>query len=716
MKYVDGKTLKHLFGQRDAPGFRLKFLSVFQKVCETVAYAHARRVVHRDLKPSNVMIGAFGEVQVVDWGLAKVVGAPDPTVDYSGVTGTPPESPDGPISSFGTVVGTPAYMAPEQASGRADGVDERADVFALGAMLCQFLIGRPPSIQGGEGASTSDGLAEDRRRLRAIEGDSELVALACDCLAHDPAQRPRSAAVLATALARHLADGEERAARATLEAATQRARALAEAQAHRRTTFLGGSLLLSLVIVGALVFRSWNSQVLAAHRSSVLLEEARNLVREARYDEALLITRTLDQLGNVPLRLLARLQLLRDYDRLRSTALGLSLDDAVHQELSSAYRAMFAHYGVNPFEVDLDVAAREFSDPELLPDMVELLDEWSRSERVVSRGSSAAADRLLELADRLDEAPQRRAIRGLVRAQDARALREHLRGPGPDEWSPSTLTCVLETIATLLPREELGDIQDVYEACHRVVARHPGDVQLRLQLAGFCLNLSRTHGRAYLFEALEHLTRALALGTESPGAWILQGVVRERLGDAEGARASLDRALASLDPGDPTANRVVSRLMGIVEHSPILVAALERELREAPDSVDLLYELAWHIALFGAQGADPGRALEALERAIALDPDDTRLRSVVPLALYRAGRAADCERAARELSDAGQGSPLLDVFRAMSLHELGQGEPARALYRSAALRRDPSRVEDHVFAEGRALLEPIPPDAEDPPR
>ena len=113
-----------------------------------MAYAHARGVIHRDLKPSNVMVGSFGEVQVMDWGLAKVL--PRGGVGDETAGGTPPEATviatvrsgsEGERSQAGSVMGTPAYMAPEQARGEGDAVDERADVFALGSILCEILTG-----------------------------------------------------------------------------------------------------------------------------------------------------------------------------------------------------------------------------------------------------------------------------------------------------------------------------------------------------------------------------------------------------------------------------------------------------------------------------------------------------------------------------------------------------------------------------------------------
>ena len=136
-----------------------------------MAYAHARGVIHRDLKPSNVMVGGFGEVQVMDWGLAKVL----PRAGRSTRGFGRPESPSTrivatarsgrrrrPVAGRVACWGRPAYMAPEQARGEVDPLDERADVFALGSILCEILTGSRRSSarlrarsSGGRRAATS---------------------------------------------------------------------------------------------------------------------------------------------------------------------------------------------------------------------------------------------------------------------------------------------------------------------------------------------------------------------------------------------------------------------------------------------------------------------------------------------------------------------------------------------------------------------------------
>jgi eukaryotic-like serine/threonine-protein kinase len=127
MKLIRGQRLDQ-FAQSVT---RSELLRAFLRISEAVGFAHAHGVVHRDLKPSNIMVGAFGEVMVLDWGIARVAGA----VEVPDVGLGPARPGDGQDTAPGTVLGTPGFMAPEQATGAVHLVDERTDVFALGAIL-----------------------------------------------------------------------------------------------------------------------------------------------------------------------------------------------------------------------------------------------------------------------------------------------------------------------------------------------------------------------------------------------------------------------------------------------------------------------------------------------------------------------------------------------------------------------------------------------------
>jgi serine/threonine protein kinase len=229
MKLVKGRTLSALLDARkDASEDRHRFVGIFHQICQTVAYAHARGVIHRDLKPSNVMVGNFGEVQVMDWGLAKVL--PREEDRNKGDAQKPPQitsiktvrtgKPDS-ESQPGAVMGTAAYMPPEQARGKVEDLDERCDVFGLGAILCQILTGHPPYV--GVGTTTDevcrdvwqkaeDGeIEEGLERMERSGADEGLIRIAKRCLAPRRHDRYRDAGALTREVAGYLASVEERA-------------------------------------------------------------------------------------------------------------------------------------------------------------------------------------------------------------------------------------------------------------------------------------------------------------------------------------------------------------------------------------------------------------------------------------------------------------------------------------------------------------------------
>jgi formylglycine-generating enzyme required for sulfatase activity len=169
-----------------------RILEVILNVCDAVAYAHSQGVVHRDLKPTNIMVGAFGETYVMDWGLARGGELEEPQGGLSALGGGDDEDP---ITGDGDVIGTPNYMPPEQASGAQEQVGPRSDVYALGAVLYQLLTGRPPYADLIERREAPTVLAALLRReptpirVLAPEAPEELVAVAQKAMSRDVGER-----------------------------------------------------------------------------------------------------------------------------------------------------------------------------------------------------------------------------------------------------------------------------------------------------------------------------------------------------------------------------------------------------------------------------------------------------------------------------------------------------------------------------------------------
>jgi serine/threonine protein kinase len=200
MKLVRGETLEQHATTIDGQHARV---ALVERVAETVAFAHAAGVVHRDLKPSNVMVGSFGEVLVLDWGVAKLLDdrpsgpAAGPPSAAGGAASPPAERFAPATTDPGTRLGTPGFMAPEQARGDVDAAGPPSDVYALGAILYWLLTGHVPP----------DDQSEARSRLAAVRPSvpKRLRAIAVRCLAREPRDRYQDAAALGADITRYRA-------------------------------------------------------------------------------------------------------------------------------------------------------------------------------------------------------------------------------------------------------------------------------------------------------------------------------------------------------------------------------------------------------------------------------------------------------------------------------------------------------------------------------
>jgi tetratricopeptide (TPR) repeat protein/tRNA A-37 threonylcarbamoyl transferase component Bud32 len=482
MKLIKGSNLAELLnvgpvcnrpetttaGCKPAPQDLPHFLGIFEHVCQALAYAHSMGVIHRDLKPSNIMVGAFGEVQVMDWGLAKVLTRSQLQDSEETTAGTMIRTArsDSTAEAEGRtgVVGTPAYMAPEQARGEIEAVDERADVFGLGSILCVILSGKPPFVAPNREevirkASAGD-LTEAFARLDGCGAEAELTALARSCLAPCRDDRPRNAGEVTARLSAYLAGVQERLRQAGLDRAAAEARAeesAKKAAAERRTRQVAmglASALVLLVVAGGGVGRMMQQRVELQRQTdrevAGILERAKPVLQDgwrmndlaklneakAEADRALALARNSASAEArqqcAAFSALAEERLLRaeKNDLLRVALLNVSApretsryqDDGSGRSMAMAepsveeqYAEAFRRWGVDVLGTPEEAMVKRLrEEPEVVvQELIAALDAWTLHRQ---RQAKPKADwrRLYRLAEQLDRNERSRKLRSLL--------------------------------------------------------------------------------------------------------------------------------------------------------------------------------------------------------------------------------------------------------------------------------------------------------------
>jgi WD40 repeat protein len=298
MKLVRGRTLAAALRACHTPAERLALLPHYLNLCHAIAYAHSRGVIHRDIKTDNVMLGEFGETMVLDWGLAKVRGARDLGEGDLAREARRIEEAEAGHTVNGAALGTPAYMSPEQAWGTLEAIDERSDVWSLGAVLHELLTGAPPFPSGNAWDVVRRVRKETVPPVRSHDPaiPPELASVCDKALQRNRDARYRSAGDLAAEIQAYLSG--ERVAAYTYSSWELLRRFVAR---NRALTAAGAALLVVLVVGSALVYRAYRGA--EAARQGEAAERQRT--EGARRREAVARVQAQDQARKAQLNLAA---------------------------------------------------------------------------------------------------------------------------------------------------------------------------------------------------------------------------------------------------------------------------------------------------------------------------------------------------------------------------------------------------------------------------
>jgi tetratricopeptide (TPR) repeat protein len=676
MKLVKGQTLAQLLEERADPiADRPRFLGIALQVAQTLAYAHAKGVIHRDLKPANVMVGAFGEVQVMDWGLAKVLaegGIADEerasrhhqepadvttirTARSSGSAGS------GTDTEAGSLLGTPAYMPPEQANGYVELLDRRVDVFGLGAILCEILTGKPPYV--GRSAeeirrkAANGDLADAWARLDGCGADAELIALTKSCLSAEAIDRPRDAQAVAEGLTTYLDGVQQRLQAAQRERAVALARE-AEQRKRRRVQAALAAALVALLLGGG-AFAWWRDAQAQAGRErdarnaeavTALLGQAEEALGAGDAAKAAVVLEAArkrsaeggaeDQAGRLR-GLEADLSLLRDLDgvdQFRWAPAENKMPDPA--AVAARTREALTRFGVDPEAVAADEAAARLSASVVRARIVAALDRLLRYQK------SEAVRALLR---RVDADPYRDAVRDVVLANDLAKMAE-LAGRPAALAQPSGFVAFLgESGAVAVARQR--------QLLQAALVHRPGDLSLLMTLGG-TYPINQKEGAD---ERLRWYQAAVAAAPGNVAAHNNLGVALLDKGQLEGAIVCNKKAI-ELDPKFAPAHNnlgIALRAKGQLDEA---IACYQKAIELDPKNTMAHANIS--VLLTNKRHDD--EAIVRYQKAIGLDPKDRMAHHNLGYALIHKGRTKE---AIPHLATASAANPR-DTYLALQVAAL----------------------------------------------
>ncbi len=751
MKLIKGQTLAELLESNPKA---IDLVAVFEQIAQTMAYAHSRRVIHRDLKPANVMIGAFGEVQVVDWGFAKILGqeetirAPERSMIASVRSGA-----EGSHSLAGSVMGTPAYMPPEQAMGNIAELDERCDVFSLGAILCEIFTGKAPYTGTPKDqliAATQCRLQPAHDRLAAADAPDGLKQIVRDCLQPLTADRPKNARIVAERLSSYMASVQERARQAELEALASETRSTRDRKARKRTMILAGVILLAILASGGgyLVWKrdrderrgraapavagalreairhegeeSWGAALAAAQRAADIaasegVDDAGAKAVLARLESSRVAAERATRIRGEDDELLAELVAIRN--------LAPGSTQGAWKHPGDRYKAMDAAY-VAAFEKrfgSVAASASRLTSSRHAADFAANLGYWCLLRKTMDglKGSDWAALDLL--ARRVD--PGNEDIRDALLAADADALRIAVEKRG--DMLP--LALVSQVAAMLI---EIGRPEEAIAFLLPWNRRHPDEMMLHIRIAQAARQMALAEGKPERLEvAIRHATAAIALRPEVDLGWYNLGLCLASAGELDKAVLAFLKVL-ELTPGYLEAYDQLAEAQVRAQGPDEALATVERALKVSPkdsglrlrkgliladhlqryDEASAVYREvialspeAWpaytNLAIAQARSGDPRAAKASLEKALGLEPNAAGVHAEAARGFLELGDLDSAVQHGRRALELDQSLVGAHITLGHALEKMGESEAAVAEYRKA-IKLSPGQVAPYVRLSG----------------
>ena len=766
MKLIEGETFADML-RASEPADLPRRLHVFEQVCQAVGFAHSKGIIHRDLKPANIMVGPHGEVQVMDWGMAKSVddhelapstlsGRPsrpgdaanaidetlsptvefdpeatteleqttdfDHTADFDQSVGTPTRDSDwngesATLTRGGQVLGTLAYMPPEQSRGETQLISPQSDVFALGGTLCKILTGQAP-YRGGNlqeltrkvfHADLADALAD----LDQCGADERLIALCRRCLAVDPAVRPADGSAVAGAVRDYQDSMRERLEAEQVERAAAVARS-EEARKRQRITTVAAILVIALM--GMLGFGIWwrhaeNQSRLAREMQQRIAQQERE--RQATSDielaleripslqvqfefesaEALLrqaesrldVIGALGELADQVAQTRKDLEMAMELDRIQLQTSEL-VDDVVNTDfgtgqdgpLATAYR----NYGLDLIHGDPAELGAAIQRSEIAPALLSAMDAWR------FHAEEALGERLARIAAKA------RGVAPLSRLYQefSQSNADPLERITPDfyELTPAQFRMLISDASTQ------GDEPLVSELYRVALAIYPDDFWLNYNVAAI------HHADFSIAEQIGHARVAAAIRPRAGGAYNNLGYLLYQNDQLNEAILALQHA-TRLDP----TNLLAKTNLGVVmnRRSPGSGEPVLREvIAERPNEWRALLELG---NIWDSQGKSK-EAEEAYRTILASNPQDANTWSNLAILLESQQRIAEAEAAHEKALEFAPDSAKIHSNYGAYCQNTGALAKAENAYRRA-IELEPNNADSHynlgTLLHGRDALD-----------